>query len=209
MSHQGAHISKMLSIFLTQKLEQEHKNCVIYYFCNSTGDQSSHSTAVLRGLIWQIANKRPGLVRSILQYFNPPERTQAVLSTPGTLWGILVLLTGQAESAPMYCLIDGLDECDDESTRWLALKLASMTMEADRGHLHLSVVSRDVSELRHVNTVQLDSGEKDNYDDNINHDIASFTSTRMAEISRRLNLNEELSSQIQSELPKKAEGTFL
>lgn len=186
----------MLSIFLTQRLEQAHKDNVVYYFCNSVDKQQNTSAAVLRGLIWQILHKRPMLTRSILSYFSPRERTADVLSTPGTLWGILTCLATHESTGSLYCLIDGLDECDEVSARWLATKLAKHFKNMKQDCLHVAVVSRDMFELESVRSISLDSDNGAR----VSADVESFTSSRMNELSGLLGFTEDFTLRIQDEL---------
>jgi hypothetical protein len=195
----------MMSIFLTQALERQNGDDIIYYFCNSEDDRNSTSSAILRALIWQILAKRPGLVSLVLPYFTIPERSQAVLSTPGTLLGILVQLAQDAMMAPMYCLIDGLDECEHDSIRWISSRLFEFYGGTQTINLRICIVSRDVPELRHARRILLDPDNNDKVDTDVNN----FTSIKMVDLTRRHNLSHDLRLQIQTRLLQKSEGTFL
>lgn len=149
--------------------------------------------------------KRPELTKSISSYFAPPERIPGVLSTPGMLWKILMCLAEQESTDPLYCLIDGLDECDDISTRWLAAKFIKYAKDGIRGSLHIIIVSRDIPAFRYVRSISLDPND----DAKVSDDVEKFTSTKMAELSHLLGFTEEFNSQIQGELLQRAGGTFL
>jgi hypothetical protein len=107
----------MLSFYLTQQFDKLQNREVIYFFCSSEHPTRSTATAIIRTLLWQMIVIRPKLTKVISPYFDPPERTQAMLSTPGSLWEIFAKVTQSSELGKMQCLIDGLDECDDESSR--------------------------------------------------------------------------------------------
>ena len=195
----------MMSIFLTQALERQNRDDTIYYFCNSEDDRNSTSSAILRALIWQIMAKRPELASLVMPHFQLPERTQAVLSTPGTLFEIFVKLAKDPSMAPMYCLIDGLDECEHDSIRWIASHLAELHHETQLVKMRICIVSRDVPELRQTKQILLDPDNNDK----VETDIETFTSLKMRDLTRRHNLSNDLSLQIQGQLLRKAEGTFL
>jgi hypothetical protein len=99
----------MLSIYLTQQFEKLHGREAIYFFCSSEHPTRSTATAVLRTLLWQMIVIRPELTKLISPYFDPSERTQATLSTPGSLWEIFAKVIQSFELGKMQCLIDGLD----------------------------------------------------------------------------------------------------
>ena len=195
----------MLSIYLTQQFEKLHGKEVIYFFCSSEHETRSTATAVLRTLLWQMIVVRPGLTELISPYFDPPERTQAMLSTPGSLWEIFAKVIQSSELGKMQCLIDGLDECDDESSRWLASQFTELTSQEIHSNLHIVVASRHMSSSKQIKQVHLDP---DN-DQDVSDDIEKFASEKMEELSRRLNLTTEFCSHIQSQLLTRAGGTFL
>jgi hypothetical protein len=195
----------MMSIFLTETLERQNRNDVIYCFCNSEDDRNSTPSAILRALIWQIMAKRPESACLVLPYFESAERAQAVLSTPGSLFGILAKLAQDATMAPMYCLIDGLDECEHESIRWIASQLFELYVGIQLINIRICIVSRDVPELRQARQILLDPDNNDKVDTDIN----TFTSLKMLDLTRRHNLSIELSVRIRTQLLQKAEGTFL
>jgi hypothetical protein len=195
----------MMSIFLTHTLERQNQDNVIYYFCNSEDDRNSTSSAILRALIWKIMAKRPELACLVLPYFETPEGAQAMLSTPGILFELLSKLAQGSTMAPMYCIIDGLDECEKDSIRWIASRLPTLYRGTHMIKMRICVVSRDILELRHTRQILLDPDNNDKVDTDIN----TFTSLKMKDLTRRHNLSGDVSLQIQAQLLHKAEGTFL
>lgn len=191
----------MMSIFLSQKFERQNRDDIIYYFCNSEDDRNSTSSAILRALIWQIMMKRPALASLVLPYFQSQERAQAVVSTPGTLFGIFVQLAQDATMTPMYCLIDGLDECEQDSIRWIASHLAKLYRGTDVIKLRICVVSREILELKNARRILLDPDNNDK----VNTDIKAFTSRKMEDLTRRHDLSEDVTLQIRTELLRKSE----
>lgn len=195
----------MLSIYLIQQLEKFHSREVIYFFCSSEHPTRSTATAVLRTLLWQMSAIRPELTKLISPYFDPPERTQAMLSTPGSLWEIFLKVIQSPKLGNMRCLIDGLDECDEESSRWLATQFTELSSQPNNSSLHIVIASRHMSSARHIKQLHLDP---DN-DREVSNDIEKFTWVKMKELSQRLDLETSSCSRIQSQLLAKAGGTFL
>jgi hypothetical protein len=160
---------------------------------------------ILRALIWQIMAKRPELASLVSPYFKSPERIEALLASPGTLLEIFIKLANDPAMTPMVCLIDGLDEFEQDSIRWMASHLFGLYREPRMMKVRICVVSRDVLELRHAKQIMLDPDNNDKVDT----DIETFTSLKMKDLTRRHDLSEDMSSQIQARLLRKAEGTFL
>jgi ankyrin repeat protein len=195
----------MLSIYLTQQFEKRQDADTMYFFCSSEHSTRSTATAVMRTLLWQMTVKRPDLAHLVTRHFHPPERTQAMLSTPGSLWEVFTELIQSVEFKRMQCLIDGLDECDGESARWLASQFVNLAREGNNGNLHLIVVSRLMSSAAYITKIHIDP---DN-DHNVNSDIGKFTSLKMQELTQRIQLSFPFRTRVEEELLKKAEGTFL
>jgi hypothetical protein len=195
----------MMSIYLTQQLERKYGQNVIYFFCSSGHQTRNTATAVIRTLLWQLLTKRPSLSRLVEQYQDPPERMQALVSTQGTLWELFSKAIQVTELGSIHCVIDGLDECDDASARWLAVQFATLAQEKNNGVLNLLVVSRGMLDFGHVKQIHLDP---DN-DHNVAADIENFASAGISVLSRRLQLSDHFCSKIQGELLRKAGGTFL
>ncbi|KAM0714008.1 hypothetical protein Q7P37_010972 [Cladosporium fusiforme] len=200
----------MLSIYLTQQLEVEHSDRVIYFFCSSGDQNLGTATAVLRTLIWQLVTKNPQLTHHILSYFDVdcPDRTQSVLSTKGVLWEMVTkLLSDESSDNPrhFYYVVDGFDECDTESMQWLALQFAQLEHLDTQIKLRVLIISRTLHELRFMEQIRVDP---DN-DEEVRKDIMTFAFVRVQELTRRLGLSDDFSRQIQDELIRKAENTFL
>jgi ankyrin repeat protein len=195
----------MLSIYLTQQLERWHNEGTMYFFCSSEHATRSTACAVLRTLLWQITVQRPELTGLILPYFDPPERMHAMLSTAGSLWEIFVKVIQSDKTGTICCVIDGLDECDEESSSWLASQFNALSKDFGSAKLRATLVSRHKYSLEDIKQIHLDP---DN-DDSVGHDIEKFTTAKMLELSQRVELTTIASERIQAVLLRKAEGTFL
>jgi hypothetical protein len=204
----------MMSVFLTEELEK-HVRCVdnaelAFFFCSAQDEKRNTGIVVLRGLVHQIIAKRPQLVKHALSYFETLERTQQTLSSLETLWIIFSKLIADAELGTMFCMLDGLDECEDSTLRVLLPRLVSLlvstTLWSTKGVFKLAIVSRDIAGLRCCTTrVRLDP---DN-DKKVVGDIGLFVSARVAELSKIEGFNENFRASVQAALVKRAEGTFL
>jgi hypothetical protein len=143
----------MMSIFLTQQLSVVFRRRFLYYFCSS---ERPDATTVLRGLIWQLIDIHRGLTSHVLPYMDAPDRRSATLSSSETLWNMFRLLVSKVEGGRVHVLIDGLDECNDRSGRWLAAKLAKFGRETAQINMSVVVLSRQISALASSSTIRLD-----------------------------------------------------
>ena len=158
----------MLSIYITQSLEATTQGAkktdektgeeagvrtdVIYFFCSAEDERRNNSAAVIRGLLWQITGKRPDLTKHLLEYLETPERTQSSLSSLGTLWSMFVKLVHDPAFGSVFCVVDGLDECNEDSRRLIITKLMDFaspeSANVSKTTLKLALVSRDIPGLK-------------------------------------------------------------
>ena len=110
-------------------------------------------------------------------------------------------------SIPITCVIDGLDECDDDSSRWLSKKLDELMLrENPKYAVKIIIVSRDYLQgLDKLKRIKLDP----DHDQHVNDDIDKVVSAKVQALSRIDGFDEQFRSAIQKTLLEKAEGTFL
>ena len=177
----------MLSIFLTEELErvlQNTKDMLLFYFCSSEDGKRNTAVAVLRGLVYQIITKRPDLIKQhVLPYFETPETVKDTLSSLETLWIIFRKLLQDPNLGTTFCVLDGLDECDEGSLRLLVAKVvdffSSQNLQPTDRALRLVIISREVPGLHRCAHIKLDP---DN-DERVASDIERFIFVRVEELS--------------------------
>ncbi|KAK3628665.1 hypothetical protein LTR56_018480 [Elasticomyces elasticus] len=202
----------ILSIFLTEELESEGKDTV-YYFCSSNDQKRNHAAAVLRGLTWHLIVKHPVLADQLfeLQGDASSDRVQTVLGSRETLWKMFIRVLHDPRTRPTCCVLDGLDECDDDSQTWLVDKLTALLNRklgrSDSAVFKLVILSRpDVFRLAQCTRIQIDP----NNDEQVREDIRTFVVTRVRELVATFPmLGDDLQSTIEKTLLDRSEGTFL
>jgi ankyrin repeat protein len=204
----------MMSVFLTQELEKHiaeiDESELIYLFCSAGDEKRNTGVAVLRGLIHQIIEKRPQLVKHAQPFLETPEKQKSTLSSLETLWIIFSRLITDTALGTMFCVLDGLDECDGSSLRVLLQKvvnLLTLNNSLIAKTFKLVVVSREIHALRgcDCSRIRLDP---DN-DAKVDSDIELFVSTRVQELSRIEGFNNDFQLSVHESLLQRAGGTFL
>jgi hypothetical protein len=176
----------MLSIFLTeeQRITQKAEDKeLVFYFCSHQDEKRNTAVAVLQGLLYQIVGKRQKLVKHVLPYFETPEKTQQTLLSLETLWIIFKRLIQDVDLGTMFCVLDGLDECDQDTLRLLVPKTIDLfspeNSEPATKAFKMLIVSRDIPYLHGCTQVKLDP---DN-DGQVASDIERFISSRVGKLS--------------------------
>ncbi|OBT75198.1 hypothetical protein VF21_06136 [Pseudogymnoascus sp. 05NY08] len=205
----------MISIFLAEELEQTatdiRDTLFLQYFCHNKDDERNTGVAVIRGLLFQLLQLQPTLIDYILPSF---EVQKASLLTFGTLWRIFETMIRDTTLGTVYCIIDGLDECEETSLLVLLRKLKALFSigfsESSTHCLNLIVVSRDypniISEmLSSFPCIQLDT----HANMEVNTDVRRFIKVKVNELSMTKNYPRSLCAHVEEVFANRANGTFL
>ena len=203
----------MLSIFLTEELERMTRDMkdagVAFCFCSHQDEKRNTAEAILRGLLYQIITKRSSLVKHVLPYLDAEDKSQQTLSSLETLWVIFRRLVYDPGLGTMFCVLDGLDECDQATLTVLVPKIVNIFLpensRAPTGAFKLVIVSRDILGLQGCPRVNLDYEN----DERVGSDIERFVLVKVKELSRIEGFNEEFRTGVQEALLKRSQGTFL
>jgi ankyrin repeat protein len=204
----------MLSVFLVEVLEK--KQSVVSYFCTSEDERRNNASAVLRSLLWQVTRILPDLAQHILTLFGESDasrRMEASLSSVETLWMVFTTMCGDPRVSQLALILDGLDECDQESSDWLASKLCDLRAESTNSnsnskHTHppkIIIVSRDIRILRLCSKIRLDP---DN-DGKIGNDVGHFVAERVQTLWVVGGFDEKHKQRVETTILERSEGTFL
>ncbi|KAH6960046.1 hypothetical protein BKA56DRAFT_600288 [Ilyonectria sp. MPI-CAGE-AT-0026] len=203
----------VLSIYLSQQLEARfsvEEGVVLFYFCRHEDEKHNTAAAILRGLIFQLlkpVNKWKGQLEQVFYYFEGQKIQQSTVSNVEALWNVFTLLMQDLTTDIVSCVLDGVDECDDESCRFLIRKFAQLTTSAETHaarSFKLAIVSRDLLLLRSAGFARLKLD-----DANVNEDVGRFISSNVLNLSRVHGFDESFSLKVQNTLLDQSAGTFL
>lgn len=205
----------MLSIFLSEELEhlaeQSHGTISLQYYCDNKDERRNSASAILRGLIYQILKSRSELFKHIIPDFET--QGEELFSFP-SLWRIFCDMLQDPDLGTVYCVLDGLDECDRDSLEFLLRKLRSLLLTDLGQHtvcrLKMVIVSRDLSDFLpellssfpHV-TLDLNTAAE------VDHDISQFIETKVNELSKLRRYPDQLCAHVKDVFRDRAQGTFL
>ena len=208
----------MLSIFLAEELERTAKCSqdilLLQYFCDNRDEKRRTAMTILRGLIFQLLQSRQKLFDHILPSFKIQKESLFADSSFETLWRIFESMVRDPILGTTYCVLDGLDECDEASLEVLLTKFAALLSakfnKSSVCHLNLIVVSRDFPDfipelLSRFPRIRLDPDA----DTEINHDIYQFIEVKVNELSELRQYPESLRVHVKKVFQTRAQGTFL
>ena len=208
----------MLSIFLAEELEQTAKRTqdrlFLQYFCDNKDEKRKTAVSIIRGLMFQLLQSRQKLFNHILPSFRIQKDSLFADSSFETLWRIFESMVCDPLIGTAYCVLDGLDECDETSSEVLLNKFAALlsvkTNRLPACHLNLIIVSREFPDfipelLSSFPHIRLDPDA----DTEVNDDIQLFIKNKVDYLARRKHYPELLRVRVEEVFRNRAQGTFL
>ncbi|KAI9781442.1 MAG: hypothetical protein M1839_006036 [Geoglossum umbratile] len=133
----------MLSLFLLRELEAtpeySQNSIILFYFCDGHNDKRNTAVSILRGLIFLLLKARPGLINILLADYDTQKEALFSQTSLEALWRIFETMIKDPTAGRVFCLIDGLDECKEDSLLQLLRKLTNFYEdEKERQELHRS-----------------------------------------------------------------------
>ncbi|KAF9891421.1 hypothetical protein FE257_004277 [Aspergillus nanangensis] len=201
----------MVAITIAEELPKRpsfylNNKTFLYFFCDSTSDHHRKVTALLRAVIYQLVSAHSQLLEKLAQMYI--ERDD-IFSSFDSLWNIFIELAQDTETGQKYVMIDGLDECYEDSQHIL-LSQIGLTFNQNNdnaANIHLLVVSRNYANIREELYVfpntPLSSFARSK------EDIQIFIHRKVQELKAKKRYTHKLAKEVSEILADKADGTFV
>lgn len=208
----------MLSIFLAEELEriagQSESTLFLQYFCDNKNDKRNTAITILRGQILQLLRYREKLFDHILPDWKVQKKSLFSGFSFERLWRIFENMISDPILEITYCVLDGLDECDENSLEMLLRKFTKIFSpkinESFVCYLNLIILSRDLPDwipkiLSNFPRIRLHPDA----DTEISNDIHHFIQAKVDELSNYQQYPEQLRVHVKEVFQNQAQGTFL
>ncbi|CEJ59102.1 hypothetical protein PMG11_07738 [Penicillium brasilianum] len=177
-----------------------------YFFCDSGFHTRRTATSIVRGLLYQLIRKHKKLLDFILLEYR--SRGAELFTSFDALWSIFMDMVADQSIGRIYCIINALDECDQESKQILLQQLEETFQSQETSpNVRILVTSRPYPEIR------------ESLEMFPNKDLASFPEgqedidlcieERLNFLAKRKKYTNKVKEQVRKILRDKAEGTFL
>lgn len=184
---------------------------LLYYCCNARTRPDESAASILRALIHQFLWQKSLAFKNVVQS-NELMQSRSISGgstdwTFSALWSIFKDIVANSQDQ-VYCIIDGLDECENESMEDLLLLLPSLLKKGNskafsKFFLTSRVEGHIVSALEgHAANITITS-------DVTRHDVEIYVGERLANLTRRLRLNAKEEQNLRRLLAERASGMFL
>ncbi|KAK2592183.1 hypothetical protein QQS21_010125 [Conoideocrella luteorostrata] len=115
-----------LASFITEKLDSmlRQEEVILYFFCDSGNKRRNNATSLLAGLLWRLIRLHPVLFKQIPTAYNHIRSLSETgpednIMDEKALWSIFLRMIRSPGANCRYCLVDGLDECDEISQAFI------------------------------------------------------------------------------------------
>jgi hypothetical protein len=180
---------------------------VYAFFSRKDDEKRNNAVAVLRGVIYQILSSKPTLMNVIKTEMEGDNKSTSALTSREALWLMLEKLIRNIRLPSAYCLLDGMDECDQESINLLRHKILALCVGSNSctgaGRLQWLIISRDLGDIHGCARISLDD-LKEEVDQNIKR-VVAFTFDNMVSTV----LDEDSKNRLRDGVLDGAGGTFL
>ncbi|KAH7161129.1 hypothetical protein EDB81DRAFT_943854 [Dactylonectria macrodidyma] len=202
-----------MSIFLAEELPRifsaTDQKTLAYFFCDSSYDTRKTTTGVIRGLLLQLLQQHPSLLRHVSPKFD--ERGVKVFDSFDAIWEMLMKVTSDKATGRKYCIIDALDECEPSSQEILLSQLQetfspNSTTDHD-SNLSILITSRPYPEIREFLNVY--SNQDLSGFEESKQDIDKFIGEKVAHLKEKKKYTIKVAHQVAQILREKSENTFL
>ncbi|KAI4907999.1 uncharacterized protein J4E92_011003 [Alternaria infectoria] len=203
----------MLALNLVSTLKnQSSAGHVVHFFC-SRDHGRNNGASILRGIIYQLLEQKPQLFEHVSDDYEKHGASLFDDRKFQALWAIFARITQDQNVTSITCILDGLDECDEDGLEYFWTKIQNL-YESNPGaksdiHHHcmrLLIVSRN-----HPHSIQraledyprLQFECENEY--RVKSDVFRFIDDRMA----GLKCPGETRAHVKEKLYDRAEGTYL
>lgn len=208
--HPGTGKSTM-AIFLTEELERifsrTQGKTLAYFFCDSGFDTRKTAVSVVRGLLGQLVQQDPQIREHLLLEYN--KQGAELFKSFDSLWEAMVAAVADQDAGrEYYCIVDALDECDEESQKALMWQFQeTFQRQSSTPNIRILVTSRPYPEI-HEHLKGFANRSLASFAE-AQQDVDRCIEERVAELSRQKSYTDKILKQVSDILRKKAEGTFL
>jgi ankyrin repeat protein len=194
-------------MYLTEPLdnEKQQNEISIYYFCRHGEPMQNTAGSILRGLLYQIFKAHPLIDMSAWFYLDGDARCKQTSSYKEALWLIFKNLIADHHLGRIFCVIDGLDECIDDTNEFLLPKLLNLCTTDTKTELRVAITSRPLYVLNKALTTHLDR----DHVPQVKHDVQAFIILKVNDLCQTHQFDSEFGTEVRNFLRHNAEDSIL
>lgn len=214
------YIAETIKTLTSKATAPGKEHITLEFYCNNRHESRNTTVAILKGLILNLLRQSKDAEEHLLEAFESSNGAVSELLRFGSLWKIFCSMLHDKRISRIYCILDGLDECNDEFRAELVQRLINLASEhtQSQGSCRISLLVTSRQMARSISTI-LSSGcqiQLDPHQANaevvsaINQDLRQLINVKMDQYyPRRLYSDELWRVSLTEDLLRRSEGTFL
>ncbi|KAI5836934.1 hypothetical protein DFP73DRAFT_620676 [Morchella snyderi] len=200
--------SVLLSYVTKQLANHRRAALVAYFFCDDKREEQNTAISILRSLIYQILSQAPSLYQYIPREYLPDSESKFTWGF-GSLWQVFECLVKNKDGLEIFCVVDALDECEEETRDKFLENLRKLfegpVFDIANHNFKMITTSRpelpSTRDLPVLTTILLEDRNK--------NDILQYINDHVSRLAKRKKLPGNLENDIQRALLDGAGGMFL
>ena len=179
-----------------------------YFLCDQQDPSRNSAGAILRGVLWQILQKRPAMFCHVQEaYEKQGDKLFTSLDAHHQLWRILENILGDPSFCDVYFVVDALDECDEKSCEDF-LRILRGRKKDKASTTKWLLTSRPDINLKLSDLLKIDLDNKDS-EASVTIAVNEYIESRLKGLVLELgDCDMKLQEFILQEVKAKAEGNF-
>lgn len=200
----------MMTIGLVEQLSQDDSSIVVYFFCQNADYELNSIEGIIKGLIQQLIRQRKELLELLQRRWDATHACfKENISSWRVLWDIFLEMINHCMHQKVYVVVDALDECRNEGMAEF-LRIIVRT-GLDYSNVRWLLTSRPLDDADRellTTTEQVGIGLELN-SDHLEEAIKTYVRHKVGNLYPVHRYGQQMPQKLQSELLKRAEGTFL
>ncbi|KAI9888491.1 MAG: hypothetical protein M1814_006882 [Vezdaea aestivalis] len=209
----------VLARFLIDRLggsDAEHRNNLCFFFFKDDNDQQNSAILALRAILYQLFEAQKELIKYAIPHFKG--KGAKFVEEIHTLWEILIGSTSDQIARETICIIDALDECNEQSRILFMNIVANFSKkhagnDVNRPKLKVLITSRGYQDIElnlvrpdHPLTIRLRAEDEA---DSRSDDVKLFAESRVQEICLQKQISDETKRSLTKKVLENSDQTFL
>lgn len=195
---------------LPQHLPSISSTQILYYFFKDTSPEQRSAARAVSTILHQLLAARPQLIRYALPSYR--EIGAALSQTFPKLWSIFSAAVADPSAGDVICVLDALDECDEQDQQILTQAIQHILSSASR--VKILITSRPYFEIRYWFHELLDASSNIELAGNdesasIKQEIDLVIKHRVKEVARRSCLQPKVEAHLEKRLLRIEHRTYL
>jgi hypothetical protein len=195
----------MLLCGIIDELEKQTDNCLSYFFCQATDSRLNNATAVLRGLIYLLVDRKPSLVSYIREKYDHAGK-QAF--EDANAWEVLSKILASIINDPRLhgaiIVIDALDECQSNRHQLLDFIKRPSRVKWAVSSRNWQDIEEGLGSTKEKVCLSLELNQ-----DSISEAVQTYIDHKVDELAQLKMYDESTKGHVRAHLSANANGTFL